>query len=82
MEVQHKEKIRAFLAKYFKQVQLRDDDQLFSLGFVDSLFVMQLVTFLESEFAIVLDNDDLEFSHFRTIQSMSDLIERKLAIKK
>ncbi|MCR8843800.1 acyl carrier protein [Paenibacillus sp. SC116] len=82
MEAQHKEKIRTFLAKFFKQVQLRDDDELFALGFVDSLFVMQLVTFLETEFEIMLDNEDLEFAHFRTIQSMSDLIGRKLATNK
>ena len=33
--------IRQFLAKFFKDYDLKDDEDIFSLGFVNSLFAMQ-----------------------------------------
>lgn len=75
MEV--KTSIREFLAKYFPNYDLQEDEDIFKLGFVNSLFAMQLVTFVEREFAITVDNDDLEISNFRTINALNHLIERK-----
>jgi len=72
-----KEKIRQFLASYFKDYDLQDDEDIFALGFVNSLFAMQLVMFVEQEFNITVDNEDLEIDNFRTINALAELIERK-----
>jgi methoxymalonate biosynthesis acyl carrier protein len=72
-------RIREFLARSFKDYQLADDEDIFSLGFVNSLFAMQLVLFLEQTFDIVVDNEDLDLDNFRTIHSLSDLVDRKRA---
>ena len=74
-----KRKIEQFLARYFRHHDLAEDEDIFALGFVNSLLAMQLVSFIEKEFEITIDDDDLDLDNFRTIRNMSDLIERKSA---
>ncbi|MDQ6672240.1 MAG: acyl carrier protein [Chloroflexota bacterium] len=71
--------IREFLARSFRNYQLDDDEDIFSSGFVNSLFAMQLVLFLEQTFAVTIDNEDLDIDNFRTIHALIGLIERKRA---
>lgn len=77
MEVELKQQIRAFLAKYFKDYDLQDDEDIFSLGFVTSLFAMQIVLFIEQQMDITIANEDLQLHNFRTINAMSNLIMSK-----
>jgi len=74
------EKIRKFLSRFFKKQEVADHDDIFELGFVNSLFAMQLVMFLEKEFQIVVDTADLDFDNFRTIAAMEDFVNKKLAV--
>ncbi len=74
-----KTKIRQFLARFFKGYGLQDDEDIFSLGFVNSLFAMQLVLFVEQTFHIAIENEDLDINNFRTINALASLIERKTA---
>lgn len=74
-----KAKIKQFLSRHFRKHELQDDEDIFALGFVNSLFAMQLVMFLEKEFEVVVDNQDLDFDNFRTINAMLSLVERKVA---
>lgn len=73
-----KVKIRVFLSKYFKDHTLKDEDDIFSFGFINSLFAMQLVMFLEKEFSIKIENTDLDVKNFRSINTIYELIERKI----
>ncbi|NMG06758.1 acyl carrier protein [Brasilonema sp. UFV-L1] len=73
-------KIKEFLSRFFRNYDLQPDEDIFSLGFVNSMFAMQLVLFMEQEFQISIDNEDLEFDNFRTINAMTRLIERKLSL--
>jgi methoxymalonate biosynthesis acyl carrier protein len=73
-------RIETFLSKFFGSHDLQADEDIFSLGFVNSMFAMQLVLFVEQEFQIVIENEDLEFENFRTINSIANLVERKTAI--
>lgn len=76
---ENRAKFRAFLARSFQKVELRDDQDIFALGFVNSLFAMQLVLFIEKEFAITVENEDLDIDNFRSIDALVHLVERKLA---
>ena len=76
---ERKRKIRNFLARFFSKHELRDDEDIFALGFVNSLLALQLVNFLQKEFSIVIADEDLDFENFRTIDSMNLLVERKAA---
>jgi methoxymalonate biosynthesis acyl carrier protein len=70
-------KLRGFLAKYFRKHELQNDEDMFALGFVNSLFAMQLVMFLEKEFGIRIETKDLDLANFRTINNIVKLIESK-----
>jgi len=74
---QAKEKLRAFLERHIGGRVIGDDEQIFAAGFVNSMFAMQLVLFLEKSFQIAVANEDLEIKNFQTINAMAELIERK-----
>src|ERR1051325_9768445 len=73
--------IKQFLSRFFSTQQLKDDDDIFALGFVNSLLALQLVNFLEKEFCITIEDEDLDIDEFRTINSMDNLVERKLCAR-
>ena len=77
MESEIKQKIRTFLAKYFKDYDLQDDEDIFSLGFVTSLFAMQIVLFVEQQLGVTVANEELKLDNFRTINAMTELILSK-----
>jgi len=70
-------KIRKFLSRFFRKRELQDDEDIFSLGFVNSLFAMQLVMFIEKEFGIHVDNTDMDLKNFSSINSINQLIQGK-----
>jgi len=71
-----KDPIRNFLAQHIKGKTVGDDDDIFALGLVSSLFTMQLVLFMEQEFDFEVSGDDLDIANFRTINAMAALAER------
>ena len=75
-----KENIRAFLSQVTRGYQVSDDDDIFASGFINSLFAMQLVTFVEKKFAVAVEDEDLEIQNFRSVNSIVALIERKRAL--
>jgi acyl carrier protein len=72
-----KDRIKAFLEPNLGGRQLADTDDIFALGYVNSLFAMQLVAFIEKEFDLTIGPDDLEFDSFRTVTAMADLVGSK-----
>lgn len=77
MEAEIKTEIKQFLATFFKNYDLQDDEDIFSLGFVNSLFAMQLILFVEKTFQVVIENEDLDMDNFRTINALTRLIAQK-----
>jgi len=75
-----KARIKTFLSRFFGDHDLQSDEDIFSLGFVNSMFAMQLVLFLEQEFEITVENEDLEFDNFRTINALTNLVEHKTVL--
>ncbi len=70
-------RVKAFLCRSFQNLDLQDDQDIFDMGFVNSLFAMQLVMFVEKEFGITIENDDLDIDNFRTVNAIARLVERK-----
>ena len=73
-------KLRVFLAKIFRNHELQNDEDIFQAGIVNSMFAMQLVLFIETEFKFRIEDEDLELDNFRTINAMIGLIEKKTAV--
>ncbi len=72
-----KRKIGDFLGKFFRNHQLEDGEDIFALGFVNSLLAIQLVNFVEKEFRITVEDDDLNLDNFRTIDAIDALVAGK-----
>ena len=72
-----KAEIKQFLARFFQNYDLQNNEDIFASGFVNSLFAMQLVLFVEKTFDLVIDNEDLDIDNFRTINALTNLVERK-----
>ena len=75
-----KVRIKNFLAQFFGSYDLSDDVDIFSLGFINSMFAMQLVLFIEKEFKITVENEDLDLANFRTVNAISHLIQKKTTL--
>ncbi|MBV9788207.1 MAG: acyl carrier protein [Chloroflexi bacterium] len=72
-----KTKTRNFMAKTFHGAEIADDQDIFALGFVNSLFAMQLVMFVENEFGVTVEDNDLDIDNFRSINAIANLVESK-----
>ncbi|MCP5105739.1 MAG: acyl carrier protein [bacterium] len=76
-----KEKIRKFiesnLVVFEDEAEFSDGDNIFEMGFVNSLFAMKLVNYIEEGFGIEVDNDDLEISNFSSVDRISEFISAK-----
>lgn len=75
---QVRSKIRTFLSRPLQGHAFQDNDDIFGLGFIDSLFAMQLVLFIEREFQCRIENEDLDLDNFRTVDAMVQMVEAKL----
>lgn len=71
-----KQRIRDFLAKRIAS-PMSDDDDIFSMGLVDSLFALQLVVFIEQEFEITVEGEDLDLDNFCSVNAMSAFVTKK-----
>lgn len=56
-------------------VTVADDAKLLE-GMVDSLGLLQLVAFLESEFEVQIDEADINVANFETVAAIAALIDR------
>ena len=73
--------IRNFLTRSFEGQNFEDNDDIFDMGFANSLFAMQLVTYLEKEFGFEMESDDLDLANFKSIEAMTDLVNQKTSVK-
>lgn len=76
-----KEQIRKFiesnLVVFEDEAEFSDGDNIFEMGFVNSLFAMKLVNYIEENFSIQVANDDLEISNFNSVNRITEFIESK-----
>jgi acyl carrier protein len=71
--------VRTFVRREFlfsADAPLADDAALFP-DVIDSLGVMEVVDFIEQQYGIAIDEDELLVDNFRTLQAISSLVDRK-----
>ena len=57
----------------------RDTPLLGTIPELDSMAVVTLITSLEEQFGLVVDDDDIDGSTFATVGSLADFVASKLA---
>ena len=77
---QVKRVIRDFINNSINVDGLGDDENLFESGIVNSLFAVQLTTFVEKQFGIEVGTDDLEIDNFKSVNATAAFVARKSAI--
>jgi methoxymalonate biosynthesis acyl carrier protein len=71
--------LRQFVERRFAGIELTDDLDIFSLGFANSLFSMELVLFIERLIQTQVPSEELSLDNFRTINAMTALADRLTA---
>ena len=72
--------IRDYIRKQFplaRQKEIADDDSLLEEGLIDSLGVLEVVAFLESQFSILLSDEEMLSDNFETISTLSAFVDSK-----
>ena len=81
--VQEQVEIRGTLRKFILSAvhipNLADDDNLFESGIVNSLFAVQLMTFIEKTFAIEFGVDDLDIENLKSVSATAAFVATKTA---
>lgn len=74
--------VRTQIFDYLKtkiNIDLNENDDIFELRLVNSLFYIQLINFLESSFSIKIENEDLDLNNFNTANNIANFVESKKA---
>ena len=72
------ERIKGFLAKQFPATKKTGiDESLLKTGLIDSLGILDVVAFLEKEFAIAITDEELLPENFESIRSIANFVQQK-----
>ena len=75
-----KQTIRKFILDSININGLEDDDNLFESGIVNSLFAVQLMTFIEKSFNIEVTMEDLVIENFQSIEATTSFVMKKQGV--
>lgn len=78
-----KTQIKTFIIDNFlfgKDEGLEDDTSFLEEGLIDSTGVLEIVTFLEDEFSIKVEDDELIPEHLDSINNIAAYIEKKTVL--
>lgn len=76
------DKLRAFILRELRadstDRELTDDYPIIEQAVIDSLGIFEIVAFIESEFGVAVDDEDLVIDNFGTIRDIAKLVHAKL----
>jgi len=65
----------------YEEGEISKVSNLISDEIIDSLGMIELISFLEKEFNVIFSEDDLVLENFETLDKIVDLIELKISKK-
>ena len=72
------DKIKTFLGQQFPATKnVGNEDPLLKNGLIDSLGILEVVTFLENEFGITIVDEELSPENFESVRSLSAFVQQK-----
>lgn len=54
-----------------------DDEKYFETASVSSMFGLQIISYIEQEFGLTVDDDDLVIENFDSIANLASFVQRK-----
>lgn len=76
-ETRVREQVGEFVGRHARGREVGDDEDIFGGGFLNSMFAMQLVLFVEQTFGVAVEDDDLEIDNFKSVNAVTALVMRK-----
>ncbi len=76
-----KEELRHFIIDNFvfdDRFELADTESFLASGIIDSIGILQLITFLELRYGVVLEDGELVPENLDSIANVANLVSRKL----
>jgi acyl carrier protein len=71
-------KIKTFLAQQFPMTKnVENDEPLLKNGLIDSLGILEVVTFIEKEFGVSVSDEELLPENFESVRSLSSFVRQK-----
>ena len=71
-------KIKTFLARQFPLTKnVGNNEPLLKNGLIDSLGILEVVTFVENEFGIVVSDEELVPDNFGSVHSVANFVQVK-----
>ena len=77
-----KETIKTFIIENFlfgSEDGLKDETSFLEEGIIDSTGILELVTFLEEEFSIAIEDEELVPENLDSINNVTAFLDRKIA---
>src|SRR5262245_45061735 len=76
--------IREFILKnlyYTEDSSINDEDSFLETGVIDSMGVMELVAFIQSEFGVEVAPQEIVVENFDSIRKLADFVRKKCPAK-
>lgn len=77
----YSETVKNFITENFlfgDDSQLKYDTPLFEIGIIDSTGVLELVSFIEENYKIIIQDDELVQDNFSSISAIEKFLHKKL----
>jgi acyl carrier protein len=74
-------RLRSFIQDSFLVDRFSDEDSFLGTGLIDSLGMMQLVAFVEGEWAIHVEDAELVPENFDSVARVAAFVERKRSVQ-
>ena len=82
-EAHIRERVRAYLSENFLYMRpdfvLNDDDRLLERGVVDSMGIVEMLTFIEDEFGVKTADDEISEANLGTLAAIARFVATKKA---
>jgi acyl carrier protein len=79
--MEHKQAIREFIVENFlfgEANGLKDETSFLEEGIIDSTGILELVTFLEDEFSITVEDEELVPENLDSVDNVANYLQKKM----
>lgn len=75
-----RENVRKFIESnmdvFDEDVELNDDTNIFTSGYVNSIFAMRLLNFIETQYDLEVPDEEIVMTNFSSIDAMHALVSK------
>jgi acyl carrier protein len=79
--MENREKIRDYILQEildarYRAITLRDEDSIVKSGLVDSMAIVEIISYIEKCFGINITDSEIRIDDFDSVDSICNLVER------